>query len=87
MGAAANMFDDDRRVSVPRPEPEQDYPRRSAPPKGKGMSLGSKSKQSNDVLKAIQAEDALAGLSGPPPASASASRERRPQQNSGSGAR
>jgi hypothetical protein len=80
------MFDDDRKASISRPEPEQDYPRRTAPPKGKGMSLGSKGKQSNDVLKAIQAEDALAGLSGPPPAAA-ASRERRPQQNSGSGAR
>ncbi len=71
MGSAAGMFDDERKASIPRPEPESDYGsmRKAAPPKGKGMVLGSKSKQSNDVLKAIQAEDALAGLSAPPPAS------------------
>jgi hypothetical protein len=62
------MFEDERKASIPRPEPESDYGsmRKAAPPKGKGMVLGSKSKQSNDVLKAIQAEDALAGLSAPP---------------------
>jgi hypothetical protein len=73
MGSAAGMFEDERKVNMPRPEPESDYGsmRKAAPPKGKGMVLGSKSKQSNDVLKAIQAEDALAGLSAPPPASKS----------------
>jgi hypothetical protein len=71
MGSAAGMFEDERKVNMPRPEPESDYGsmRKAAPPKGKGMVLGSKGKQSNDVLKAIQAEDALAGLSAPPPAS------------------
>jgi hypothetical protein len=71
MGSAAGMFEDERKANIPRPEPESDYGsmRKGAPPKGKGMVLGSKSKQSNDVLKAIQAEDALAGLSAPPPAS------------------
>jgi hypothetical protein len=88
MGSAAGMFDDERKASTPRPEPEADYGamRKGAPPKGKGMVLGSKSKQSNDVLKAIQAEDALAGLSAPPPAS-KARDDRKPAQPAASNER
>ena len=82
IGSAAAMFEDERRPGAPRPEPTEDYgaPRKSAaPPKGKGMVLGSKGKQSSDVLRAIQAEDALAGLSAPAP-SAKAREDRKVSQ-------
>jgi hypothetical protein len=77
-GGGGGMFEDERKVSIPRSDPEPDYgmTRKSAPPKGKGMVLGSKGKQSNDVLRAIQAEDALAGLSAPAPAPGKAREER-----------
>jgi hypothetical protein len=82
MGSAAGMFEDERKPSgIPRPEPD-DYGaarKSAAPPKGKGMVLGSKGKQSSDVLKAIQAEDALAGLSAPAPAT-KAREDRKPAQ-------
>mmetsp|Transcript_36158 Transcript_36158/g.88996 ORF Transcript_36158/g.88996 Transcript_36158/m.88996 type:complete len:520 (+) Transcript_36158:188-1747(+) len=65
-GGGGGFLDDDRkavsRVTDFEPEPEQQRARPKAPTKGKGMQLGSKTKQSQDVLRAMQAEDELMGM-------------------------
>jgi len=53
------VFDAEGQPEAPPPQ------QKKAPPKGKGMQLGSKTKQSTDVLKALEAEDALMGMAAP----------------------
>jgi coatomer subunit delta len=61
MGAsmASAFADEDRAPRAYQADFVPEQPQRKAPPKGKGMQLGSKSKQSNDVFAALEAEDSL----------------------------
>ncbi|EKX36920.1 coatomer subunit delta [Guillardia theta CCMP2712] len=62
-GIASAFADDDRRPMYDAQVMSTNEPvRKTGPPKGKGMQLGSKTKQSNDVLKALEAEDELMGM-------------------------
>eukprot|EP00286_Rhodomonas_abbreviata_P017708 CAMPEP_0181318598 /NCGR_PEP_ID=MMETSP1101-20121128/17095_1 /TAXON_ID=46948 /ORGANISM="Rhodomonas abbreviata, Strain Caron Lab Isolate" /LENGTH=183 /DNA_ID=CAMNT_0023426085 /DNA_START=1 /DNA_END=548 /DNA_ORIENTATION=- len=79
MGSQINSaFQDEERkpVAVFDSEGQRDaQPARkpAGPPKGRGMQLGSKSKQSNDVFKALEAEDELMGLVSAPAAAPASS--------------
>mmetsp|Transcript_70647 Transcript_70647/g.103545 ORF Transcript_70647/g.103545 Transcript_70647/m.103545 type:complete len:511 (+) Transcript_70647:72-1604(+) len=59
--------------------------RAKAPPKGKGMQLGGKSKQSNDVLKAMELEDELMSSAPPPRSSGGGSASAAPKAKASSG--
>jgi len=73
MGAISSAFqEEDRAPRSYQPEATyQEKPERKAPPKGKGMQLGSKSKVSNDMFAALEAEDSLVSAAPARPASMS----------------
>jgi len=82
----AAAFSDDERPRHYEPDVVRTEapPRSKAPPKGRGMQLGSKSKQSNDVLKALELEDEL--MSAPPArSSGGGSTATAPKSNTSSG--
>lgn len=86
-GGGGGFLDDDRKtVARVSNAVEEERPRVRAPPKGKGMQLGSKTKQSQDVLRAMQAEDELMGMvEAPAAAPGPASKPKRPAGGGGGG--